>query len=393
MHIGLICDSYPPHPHGGVVSRVVDLATGLVERGHQVTAIGVCPDNRGLTKDIYEEIEGVRVVRLKPASPKLRWRPRIFANRLKQRLAIEKIHFKNPFHLIEATDGYGVLYGAVPRRVPRVIRIEGSAKLYQETLKQKPEPFYWWLEEQCLKRADFLVALSSYAREATLASFGLQQKECRVIWNSVETTLFAPNPSLPTEKGLITFVNGIEPRKGVRELLIAMNAVCDRCPQARLLLIGGDTEPKVNGVPWGEHLLRTLVKPEYQARITFAGRMDRKGGVLEHLQKAEVCCYPSHLETFGVAPLEAMSVGKPTIYSNIGPGPELIEDGVSGLLCDPFNPADIAEKLVSVLNNPEFARCLGENGRKRAVEVFDKKRWVDRNIAFYEEAIEKFLRR
>ena len=78
---------------------------------------------------------------------------------------------------------------------------------------------------------------------------------------------------------------------------------------------------------------------------SITGRMSRDDGVPDYLRKANVCCYPSHMETFGIAAVEAMSVGKPTIFSRHGPGPEITDEGVSGLLCDPHCTADIAAKI------------------------------------------------
>jgi glycosyltransferase involved in cell wall biosynthesis len=89
------------------------------------------------------------------------------------------------------------------------------------------------------------------------------------------------------------------------------------------------------------------------------------------------------METFGIAPVEAMSVGRPTIYSNTGPGPEVIEDGVSGLLCDPFNPEDIAEKILKVLWTPGLADIMGHNGRERAKFLFNKSTWIEKNLLFF----------
>ena len=93
------------------------------------------------------------------------------------------------------------------------------------------------------------------------------------------------------------------------------------------------------------------------------------------------------METFGIAPVEAMSVGKPTIYSKTGPGPEVIEDGISGLLCDPMDPKDIAEKISAVLANSQLGETLGRNGRMRVEKCFNKNDWIRRNVDFFNDCI------
>ena len=64
--------------------------------------------------------------------------------------------------------------------------------------------------------------------------------------------------------------------------------------------------------------------------------------------------------------------------------PEIVEAGVSGLLCDPHSAADIAEKICAVLKNPSLAESLGRNARARVEKDFDKRNWVKRNVEFYE---------
>jgi glycosyltransferase involved in cell wall biosynthesis len=250
------------------------------------------------------------------------------------------------------------------------------------------EEFYYWLEASAFRRADSLSALSQYAMKETLALFGLEGRECRVIYNAVDVNLFSPGNDL-AEPGLIVFVNSIEPRKGVRELLIAMNEICSDYPHARLILIGSDSQPMVDGRTYSARVM-DAVRPEFRSRICFTGRLDRGTGVIEHLRRASVCCYPSHVETFGVAPLEAMAVGKPVIYSDAGPARELIEDGVSGLLCEANSPESIARSIKRIFESPSLAEKLGRGARERTVALFGKEQWVQRNIDYYRDCIASY---
>ena len=156
-----------------------------------------------------------------------------------------------------------------------------------------------------------------------------------------------------------------------------------------MVLIGRDTQEVVGGKTYTERMMEK-VQPEYRERIRFLGRLDRQTGVLEYLRKAHVCCYPSHMESFGMAPIEAMAVGKPTIFMKTGPGPEVIEDGVSGLLCDPESPADIADKIKRILDDDLFAGQLGRNARERVLKHFETSGWIRRNIDFYRQCIDGF---
>jgi len=390
MHIGFVSDQYPPYPLGGIGARVTDLARGLVAEGHKVTVAGVYPRNRGVTRLVDETLDGVRVVRL-PAAPRwMRWRPGLLWERYSLNAQLQRLHKQAPFDLVEFTDGFGWgLFGA-PRGVPTAIRIEGTIKLFDRVMGVQGEEFYYWLEANAFRRADSLSALSQYAMKETLALFGLEGRECRVIYNAVDVNLFSPGNDL-AEPGLIVFVNSIEPRKGVRELLTAMNEICGEYPHARLILIGSDSQPMVDGRTYSERVM-DAVRPEFRNRVCFTGRLDRGTGVIEHLRRASVCCYPSHVETFGVAPLEAMAVGKPVIYSDAGPARELIEDGVSGLLCEVNSPESIARSIKRIFENQSLAEKLGRGARERALALFGKEQWIQRNIDYYHDCIASYRR-
>ena len=89
------------------------------------------------------------------------------------------------------------------------------------------------------------------------------------------------------------------------------------------------------------------------------------------------------METFGVAPVEAMSCARPVVFSKLGPGREVIEDGVNGILCDPRDPKNIADCIIRALANPAAAEELGKAAREHVLKQFDKRDWIQRNIDFY----------
>ena len=384
MHVCLICEEYPPAPHGGNGSLYSDLAEGLVGAGHRVTVVGIYPNEiLAKLKEPDRAKPNLRIVRL-PQSPNfLRYRPRALWERRRLLQWLKREHRENPIDVIEAADYAGWLNGGGPKGVPTVIRMGGSNLFFDSELKRPGDPFEHKLERNTVARATHLAAVSNFCAQRTLQLCGLSDRPCTAIHNAVDTTLFAPDTSVPTEPGLIVFVNSINPKKGIEQLVDAMNIVCKSHANARLVVIGQDTQKKVNGKTYVEQL-QARVQPEYRDRVIFTGRLDRHTGVLPYLRKAAVCCYPSHMETFGIAPVEAMALGKPTIYSKSGPGPEVIEHGVSGLLCDPFDPKDIAAKISSILHDPVAATRLGENARKLAVEKFDKANWIRKNVEFFE---------
>ena len=124
-------------------------------------------------------------------------------------------------------------------------------------------------------------------------------------------------------------------------------------------------------------------------RVCFAGVQPRSD-LPALIQTAEICCFPSHVETFGIGIAEAMALEKPVIYMKTGPGPEVIEDGISGILCDTFDPVDIADNILFALNNNELVKKLGKKARERVLEKFEKNKWVKENLEYYQKCIDDF---
>jgi glycosyltransferase involved in cell wall biosynthesis len=100
--------------------------------------------------------------------------------------------------------------------------------------------------------------------------------------------------------------------------------------------------------------------------------------------RAAVFVFPSRVEAFGLTCAEAMACGRPVVATTLASGPELVEDGVSGLLADPRDPKQLASRIVDLLLEPDRAEHLGAGARVRALERFDLATLARRNLAYYE---------
>lgn len=396
MHICFVINEYPPHPHGGIGSLYQDLAERLVQAGQQVTVMGVYP-RRSLPPlprkaRFHEEMRaGVRVLRI-PGSPSwLRYHAGALADRWRLREILRACHQEQPFDLVETADYEGLLYFGGLRGVPMVVRIHGGNLFFDKTLGREGDAFQHGMERRSLAAASHLCAVSNFAATKTLELCGMEGAPCEVVPNAVDTGLFCPAPEVPVVPGRILFVNSISPKKGVRDLVRALPLVIERFPQAHLVMAGRDGVAlgQGQGGSYSRSLLEEL-RPGLRDRVIFTGPLDRRTGVLHALREAEVCCYPSHMETFGLAAAEAMSTGKPTIFSKAGPGPEVIKDGVEGLLCDPHSPEDIASKICEVLGQPSRAAELGGHAREKVLREFSQPMWLERNLAYYRACMGDF---
>lgn len=120
--------------------------------------------------------------------------------------------------------------------------------------------------------------------------------------------------------------------------------------------------------------------------IYFHGLVDYNK-IPEKYAQADVCVFPSHMETQGLVAPEAMAMKKVVVFTTKGPGPETITAYETGLLCDPFNPEDIAEKINWVFSNEAKAIEIENNARTYVLGKFSADAITKKNIDFFNSLI------
>ena len=117
---------------------------------------------------------------------------------------------------------------------------------------------------------------------------------------------------------------------------------------------------------------------------------------LEQLERAfreaRVAVMPSYAEGFALTPLHAMACGCPTVFTKRSSGQELISHGESGLLVDPDRPDEIADTIVTLLQDGALAERIGSAGRARIARDFSAEGWGARNELFYTQCVADFKR-
>jgi len=241
-------------------------------------------------------------------------------------------------------------------------------------------------ESMAFHMADHLCAVSHCVAEGTRQLLHLGRRHIEVIPNPIDIGLFAPKPDdLAEEEGLIVFAGTVSERKGIRQLVEAMPRIVAEVPHARLEVYGGEVinpKPKAPLTPQ----LQAMLNGEVSEHVSWKGRVPRSA-LPRAIQRASVCVYPSHIEAMPIAWLEGMASGKAVVASQTGPGPELIDNGVTGILCDPHDPSSIAEALIRVLKDRPLRRQLGENARQSVAERYALPKIADRNEAYYQNAV------
>jgi glycosyltransferase involved in cell wall biosynthesis len=215
---------------------------------------------------------------------------------------------------------------------------------------------------------DALVSVSADCAGKIAAACG---RPVRAILNGSSALPSESHAALRAELGvpdgvpLIGAIANLEARKGLRALLDAF-ARLPR-PDARLVVIGADAEPEESSA-----LKDLAAAPALAGRVLLAGY---RPNARRYAAAFDVCVVPSlRQESFGLLALDAMRAGRPVVATRVGGLPEVVDDGVTGLLVPPGDPAALAAALERLLADPGLARGLGEAGRRRAAERFDAAR-------------------
>jgi glycosyltransferase involved in cell wall biosynthesis len=377
MHICFLCDEYPPGAHGGIGTFTQTLSRALVAHGEAVTVIGVYP----IAAETRERDRGVNVMRVPHARISLAG---FWLNGVRLRSAIRRAHQETPIDIIEGQENSLAM---LPRRfvAPKVIRMHGGHHFFSVTLGKAPRRWRSWVERRSFAHADFVCAVSRFVAERTAQLLHLDTSDIRIIHNPVDTAAFRPLASVEEDPNLLLFVGTLAEKKGVRQLIRAMPRIVTSCPDARLLLVGRDSMDPMTGGSYRASLSPDI-PPALADRIIFKGLVPNPE-LPELLAKAAVCVYPSHMEALPIAPLEAMALGRAVLTSRTGPGPEVIQHEVSGLLCDPHDPSSIAAEAVRLLSDADFRQRLGRQARREAETRFSITTLVQENIAWYADCV------
>jgi glycosyltransferase involved in cell wall biosynthesis len=217
-----------------------------------------------------------------------------------------------------------------------------------------------------------------------LVSEGVEEDRVRVVPPGVNSTLFAtphdePFPSIGRPR--VVFVGRLAPQKGVRTLVAAVRRL--KNSNAQILLVGDGSER-----PALEQEIRQL---GVENRVHLLGFVQHEyvPAVLAH---ADLLILPSLYEELGTILLEAMWVGLPIVASRTGGIPDVVTDGVSGLLVPPGDPEALARAIDRVLSSPDLARRLGEAARERAKD-YDWEVLAERVLEVYRDVTVAYPRR
>ncbi|MGD0114513.1 MAG: glycosyltransferase [Dehalococcoidia bacterium] len=238
-------------------------------------------------------------------------------------------------------------------------------------------PFHGFITRYALARADRVTATGMRLAEATLP-YVPQGKDVAVVPYGVDLDRFSARERAGGESLVVGSVGRLSAEKGLKYLLEAMATFAREEPRARLLLAGDGPERRA--------LERLASRLGLADRMEFVGEVAHEQ-VPEVLARMDVFAMPSTWEGFGVAALEAEAMEVPVVASNIHGIPDVVDDGVSGILVPPKDIDALSLALVRLLRDGEERRRMGRAGRELVASRYS---WTDstrRMEALYDELL------
>jgi N-acetyl-alpha-D-glucosaminyl L-malate synthase BshA len=377
MRIGITC--YPTYGGSGVVAT--ELGIELAAMGHEVHFISYSQPFRLSGRDdgiLYHEV---------PVSsyPLFEFPPYDLA--LASRMAevaefydldLLHVHYAIP-HSVSALLARQML-AARKRRLPFVTTLHGT-----DITLVGLDRSYLPITRYAIQESDGVTSISDYLREKTVQDFEVT-RGIEVVPNFVNCDVYTPIRDLnkraearkrlaAPDEAILMHLSNFRPVKRVLDVVRIFAQVAREVP-AQLVLVGDG--PDRSAAEWLAHDLGI------QARVHFLGKMER---VNELLPLADLMLMPSELESFGLAALEAMACKVPSIATCVGGVPELIDNGVTGLLYAVGDVDGMASGALSLLQDRARLEEMREAGRKTAQKRFCASLVVPHYVRYYEQVL------
>ncbi len=261
-----------------------------------------------------------------------------------------------------------------------------------------------WVERTAVTAADAVIAVSAGMKRDVLAAYPtVDPDRVRIVHNGIDTDEYRPDRDtdvverigMDPDRPSVTFVGRVTRQKGLPYLLRAARSLP---PEAQLVLLAGAPDtPEIAAEV--EALVAELNKT--RDGVLWILKMLPKREVVQVLTHSTVFVCPSVYEPMGIVNLEAMACETAVVATATGGIPEVVEDGVTGLLVPidqvddgtgtPVDPdrfvADLAAAITELLADPGRAAAMGRAGRQRALDHFSWAAIADRTMDVYRSVL------
>ncbi|PLX23559.1 MAG: hypothetical protein C0600_14490 [Ignavibacteria bacterium] len=379
MNILLLTSDFLPNI-GGMATHALELARAHVQNGHLLHLVHPV---YGAGEDNIEEMEGFTVHNLFVDRDTPRIKHLFYIRRVRE--YVRRLHAEHTFDVLHWHDLTPNCWTtrALRKDIPLVWTNHTSnyLEMYETSSgKRKIRMF--------LGHADAIISPSRELYEKSTAT-GIAPARNVYIPNGVDAAKFHPDNSfgvidkdygLDPGRPVIICPRRLEPKNGVEYFIRAIPHVRVQVPDVQFLIVGG-------GFPDERERFEALLQEFGQSHdVFFTGNVPNTA-MPKFYALSTIATLPSLMEATSISGLEAMASGLPLVGTRVGGIPEIIEDGVSGILVEPRSPDQLAEQFVRLLKSEALRAQLGAGARKRVEEEFAWPEISRRTVDVYEKAI------
>ncbi|MEM0449107.1 MAG: glycosyltransferase family 4 protein [Methanomassiliicoccales archaeon] len=221
------------------------------------------------------------------------------------------------------------------------------------------------LENNYYKKRYNYITVSNWAKKIFSKEKKIDENKINVIYNGIDINAFNPgnkdvsflknmNPNIKTNMPIITFISRVVGKKGILTLLEAIKII-EKYYDVQFIIAG----------PGDQNIIKKL--PNSCLYLGYLTTEEKK----KLLASSDIFVLPSYYENFPFAILEAMSSGTAIVTTNVGGIPEMITNDQEGILINPGDSKMLAETLISLIENDNKRKKLGEAARKKAIQEFN----------------------
>lgn len=369
---------------GGTGNFIATLSKQLVKNGHTVYVYGVNKneiefnDNQvkiKFEKSIFKKYPVINLWRSITGKIKFLEKYHNKIHLYEKRCILKKLakHIVGlEIDLIETHDFEGMLL-CIENKMPTIVRCHGSWSILEKYFGYKAEKGKIYCEKKSFEIAKNVITISEFSKEINTKLFGVINS--KLIYNGVDTELFKPITSIEIIPKSIFHFGNTSIEKGADISIKSFIEIIKTEPRASLHFLGKETEYK-------NEIINIAKENKIEDKISFYG-IQNSENVINLLSKAEIVLFPSKGENFSLALLEAMSMSKIVICSNIPAFNEVINDEENGFIATDY--IDFSNKILFYFNNN--INKIGTNARQYVELNFSLNKMVIDTLEYYKKVI------
>jgi glycogen(starch) synthase len=367
MRILFWCEIFLPHV-GGVEILVSQLARALVERGH---TCGILTNRHAPELPDREDHHGAEIHRIDFLQAIQSREPRRLHQLCRQVREIRDHVAPDLHHFFLA--GPLVMLLQMTNRDPSIPVVTALQAPLDSVLHGGDST------RRLLRESAVVIAANRVLLEGIPAAVPETAATIRLLPNSVHPPALPP-AELPWDPPVLLGLGRLVPDKGFDVALRALALLPDRWSHVRMMIVGEGTDRSRL-----ESLCRELGLSD---RVEFHGRVSN-AEVPALVNRSTLLLLPSRWqEPFGIVCLEAAVMERAVVASRVGGVPEVVEDGVTGMLVEPDQPEALARGIKALLDDPPTLRAMGRRARQHAESRFGYEQYLQKHLQWYTEALD-----